>query len=140
MDNNTLTSADQQAESSDSINPSASNDQIEDVPGNNNILHLEIDTRRPEWWRNRVQAIEIIRAIETKPEFRNDFTKSVGAMRGSLIGLFKLEAGFADFRLRKPVCLAAYRSTPPHSYNIQQVREVSPYIHLSFHSVVYSYY
>ena len=54
------------------------------------ISHMEIDTRRYEWWNNPVKLIEVIKAIEV--EFREDYTKSVTAMKGNLYGLFKLDS------------------------------------------------
>ena len=54
------------------------------------ISHMEVDTRRPEWCRNHVKLIEVIRAFEL--EHREDFNKSITAMRGGLMGLFMLES------------------------------------------------
>ena len=67
----------------------------EEITGNDTqiqeeIQHLEIDTRRAEWALDKVKLIEVIRAIEV--EYSQDYTKSVSAMRGPLIGIFKLDA------------------------------------------------
>ena len=39
------------------------------------ILHIEIDTRRPEWCTNPVQIIEIARAVQV--HHRDDYLKSI---------------------------------------------------------------
>ena len=54
------------------------------------IVHLEIDTRRGDWVWEPVKIIEVIRAIEI--EHSDDVMKSVTAMRGQLIGIFKVES------------------------------------------------
>ena len=57
------------------------------------ISHMEIDTRIPKWSRNKVTAIEIIRALELNHS--DDFTKSVEPLRRELIGIFRLDS--ADY-------------------------------------------
>ena len=54
------------------------------------ISHMEIDTRRWEWYHDVVKKIEIIRAIEY--EHSDDFTKSIKEMRPPLNGIYKLDS------------------------------------------------
>ena len=54
------------------------------------IQHMEIDARKWQWTFNPIKTIEIINALEK--DHRDDPTKSVEAFRGSLIGIFKIDA------------------------------------------------
>ena len=53
------------------------------------FFHMEIDTRKAEWWRNTVKIGEVIHAVEK--EHRDDITKSVNFLKGQF-GVYKLDA------------------------------------------------
>ena len=68
-------------------NDNVNNDEGIDL---NDISHMEIATRRPEWSCNNVKRVEIVRALEM--DHREDFTKSVEPLRNHLLGLFRIDS------------------------------------------------
>ena len=54
------------------------------------IMHMEIDTRLPEWCWAPVTLFEMIKAIQV--DHKDDYTKTVIPMWGRFQGIFKLDA------------------------------------------------
>ena len=54
--------------------------QQTDTSNGEKISHMEIDTRKQEWGWHTINTTEVCHALQK--EHRNDYTKSVVAMRG----------------------------------------------------------